>query len=211
MIGRREGFAWRRGLALAALVLYGCASPPPPIVGIEGRNCATTIEFGGAHQLRLASGNAVTVDLDQDTPCWQANDGGRSAYVVFALPDNIEPYLVTVTSPALGQTLFAPRLIMLDGLGNTQREMPRDSFAFHGSSLYLGIRVYPSEKYLMVASDPKAVGQQVSQLKAGTQETTASSGGIYFTIHTGFETNQSFTYALNGRVIVSAEPIPKAR
>jgi hypothetical protein len=211
MTRARHGVALKRALALAVLVLSGCASPPPPIVGVEGRDCASVPEFGGAHELRLAPGNAVTVDLDQNTPCWQASDGGKSAYVMFALPDSIEPYLVTVTSPAIGQAIFAPRLLMLDGLGNTQRTMPRDSFTFHGSSLYLGIRAYPGEKYLLVASDPKVVGQQVSQLREGTQATTSSSGGVYFTIHTGFETNQSFTYALNGRIIVSAEPIPKAQ
>jgi hypothetical protein len=211
MTRRRDHTNLVHAVALVTLALCGCASPPPPIVGMEGRSCTAVPEFAGAHQLKLASGNAVTVDLDQNTPCWEASDGGKSAYVVFALPDNIEPYLVTVTSPALGQTLFAPRLIMLDGFGNRQREMSRDSFTFHGASLYLGIRVYPGEKYLMVASDPNAVGQQVSQIRDGTQTTTTSSGGIYFTIHTGFETNQSFTYALNGRVIVAAELIPKVQ
>ena len=161
--------------------------------------------------MRLEVGTAITVDLDQNTPCWQSEDGAKSAYVLFALPDNLEPYLVRVSSPAIGNTLFAPRLLMLDGLGSKLREMPRGSFTFHGSSLYLGIRVYPGERYLMVASDPAVVGQQVSQLQAGTQVTTAASGGVYFTVHTGFENNLNFTYAVNGKVIVSAEPIPKAQ
>jgi hypothetical protein len=201
----------RGGTLLAALALSACAPSPPPITSLEGRACTPAPDFTTARPLRLDSNNRVTVDLDQNASCSQTSDGALSAYVLFSLPDSLEPYLVTVTSQSQGQTLFAPRLLVLDGLGNPLREMPRSSFQYHGAALYLGIRIYPGEKYVMVASDPRAVGQQVSQLRAGTQANTVASGGIYFTYYTGFEANQIFTFAFNGKVTVSAEPMPKVR
>lgn len=199
------------GLPVLALMLglAGCVPPPPPITSLDGRLCTPAPDFTAAHALQLGA-TAVSIPFDQNSPCWQSSDGKKSAYAVFALPNNTEPYLVGVTSTPIGQALIIPHLYLLDGFGNRLRDMPRDAFMLHGSSLYLGIRVYPDERYLLVASDPDTLGGQGSQLWDGVAASTYATGnGGFVTVHTGFEVNQNFTYAVNGTITVSATPIPK--
>jgi Maltose operon periplasmic protein precursor (MalM) len=197
---------------LGTLALAGCASPPPPpIVTLDGRACPAVPDFSAVRPLQLDGENRITVEIDQHTPCWHPANGPSSVYLLFSLPDRPTPYLLTVTSRLKGQTIFAPRVLMLDGFGKVLREMPRTSFQYHSDSLYLGVRVYPGEKYAMVASDPQAVGKDVSQLRDGTQVYTATSGGVVFTVHTGFEAKQNLVFAVNGDVTVSIAPIPVVR
>ncbi len=205
----------RPAFAAAALVLAagisGCASPPEPITNLDGRVCTPVLEFSAARPLGLDDKNEITVDIDQKAPCWVSKNGERSTYLLFSLPDSIDPYLLTVRSESAGQTIFAPRLLMLDGFGNVLREMPRESFQYHGASLYLGIRVHPAEKYALVASDPRVIGQAVSQVQDGTRVQTIVSSGIAVSIHTGTETTAKYVFAVNGKVTVTAKPMPKAQ
>jgi hypothetical protein len=126
-----------------------------------------------------------------------------------SLPENAEPYLIAVTSRIVGTTLFAPRIVVFDATGKPLRSMAGDSFMFHGAALYLGIRAQPGERYLMVASEPRTVGQETSQLWAGTQTTVGVAAGVAYQVHTGFEKNANFTYAVNGQVTVAVQPMPK--
>src|SRR6185437_6006226 len=133
-----------------------------------------------------------------------------SAYALFTLPNSTGPYLLSVTSSPIGQALIAPHLFLLDGLGNKLRDASRDSFAFHGSSLAMTLRAYPNERYLLVASEPDTLGTGGSQLRDGVNVTSISTGyGGFVSVHTGFEENQSYVYAVNGTITVSAGPIPK--
>jgi len=195
---------------LASLSLAGCAvAPPPPMTTLDGRICTPAPDFTLSHPLELGA-RATIMSFDQNTPCWQSAEGKRSAYVLFTLPNGIEPYLLSVTSAPIGQALIAPHLYLLDGLGNKLRDASRDSFAFHGSSLSMNLRAYPNERYLLVASEPDTLGGGGSQLRDGVVVTNYSTGyGGFVSIHTGFEQNQNYVYAVNGTIIVSAEPIPK--
>lgn len=204
----------RRYLRAAALVmslgLAGCAvPPPPPVVSLDGRICTPAPEFAGSHLLVLGE-RPMIVPFDQNTPCWQSAEGKRSAYALFTLPNDTEPYLLSVTSVPNGQALIAPHLYLLDGFGNKLRDASRDSFAFHGSSLALTLRAYPNERYLLVASEPDTLGSGGSQLRDGVVVTNYSTGyGGFVSVHTGFEQNQQYTYAVNGTIAVSASAIPK--
>lgn len=195
---------------LGSLALAGCAvPPPPPVVSLDGRACTPAPDFTAAHLLELGA-RPTTVSFDQNTPCWQSSEGKRSAYALFTLPDSTEPYLLSVTSAPIGEALIAPHLYLLDGFGNRLRDASRDSFVFHGSSLALNLRAYPNERYLLVASEPDTLGAGGSQLRDGVVVTNISTGyGGFVSVHTGFEQNQSYTYAVNGTIVVSAGPIPK--
>lgn len=206
----------KTGTLFAALVfaaaLSACApTSPPPIITLGQRACAAVPDFTAAHPVPLDGASNVTVDIGKDTACWQRAKGGPSAYVLFALPDSLSPYLLTVTSEAEGKTLFAPRVVMFDGFGRVLREMPRTSFQYHGTSLYLGVRVYPDEKYAMVASDPQVVGKTVAQVIDGTQQQYVTSGFLTVTLHSGYEVTANLVYAVNGKVSVSAAPMPVVR
>jgi hypothetical protein len=199
------------GCALAcALLLCACTpSPgPPPVTSLGDRPCASAPDLASARPVFLSSDKPVTVDLDASAACLSLGDGARAAYAVFALPESPTPYLVTVSSTPQGETLFDPRAMVLDASGATVQDLPRDAFMFHGATLSVAFRTHGQERFVVVASDPGSVGQQQSQLKAGTQTTTAASGPVIFTVRTGWEKSQNYTYAHNGRVSVSAQPIP---
>ncbi len=166
-----------------------------------------------ARALILATNKPVSVAVDEKMPCLADSSGDPSVYAVFALPQATEEFLVSVTSYPQGQTLFAPRVMMLDETGRAMREVTRDIFVFHGPALYLGLRVRAGERYLVVASDPKSVGQQVSHIQSATQSNTigaaTTAGTIFVNVNTGSESTTDYTYAHNGRIAVAATPVPK--
>jgi hypothetical protein len=203
--------AWLLPAFLPALVLAACAEShgPPPVTSLAERECASAPDLSGARPLLLDPDKKQTVDLDAATACWQTSEDTRSAYLVFQLPDSATPYLVDVTSAPRGNTLFSPRLILLDDEGKVARELRRDAFMFHGASLYTGIRSHAGEHYLVVASDPGSVGQQVSQISGNTHASMIMAGTVMFNSYAGSEARNVFTYAHNGAVTVSARPLPK--
>jgi hypothetical protein len=214
IVGRRAKVMAKVAPFVLLAGLAACTPPVPPMVTLDDRACTPAPDFTAARPLPLsanaAPNNAATVVFDQNSPCWQTADGKKRTYAIFTLPDSPAPFLIGVTSLLQGQALFAPHLYMFDGLGRPLRDMPRDSFLFHGSALYLGIRAYPNERYLMIASETDKVGAQESQLRDGTNASAAGGGGLYVSIHTGFETDRNYTYAVNGTVNVVASPVPKA-
>jgi hypothetical protein len=202
-----------RGLAaVLPALLAACAAPAvPPILSLDGRPCVARPDLASAQALPLDAGNPVKLDLDAGAACLEPGGGGRSAYAAFRLPRSEQPYLLTVTSAPLGDTLFSPRLVLLDEQGKVLREVPRDDFMFHGVALYAGLRAAPAERYLIVASDAPTVGQQVSHIIGESRATPMPVGiGALVIINSGSERQQVITYAHNGRVTVAAQPMPKA-
>jgi hypothetical protein len=153
---------------------------------------------------------AAEVTFDTSSACLDLG-ANKVAYKVFGLPPSADPFLVSVDSRPLGQGLFAPVVQLLDIDGKVVREIPRDAFSFHGTDIYAGFRTHPGETYLVVASDPQSVGQQISKVMDTTSVTTAAAGPVFISVHTGAESIPTFTYALNGMVTVVARPFPKAK
>jgi hypothetical protein len=128
-----------------ALLLAACAATTPsvpPITSIEGRICGERPDLAAARPLLLTD-KPVTVTLDGASPCWRPPGGPASTVAVFRLPDAAEPYLLTVASEPVGETLFSPRLVLLDGQGSPLRERQRDAFLFHGAALKTGLGCSP--------------------------------------------------------------------
>ncbi len=196
-------------LALSACVM---AETPPPVLVLDvgdGKICVEAPELVGARELAIANNKPVTVNVDADTPCLESSGGERSAYAVFGLPTSMEEYLVSVTSVPQGQTLLSPRVMILDDTGKIMREVPNDSFTFRGLGLAVALRMRTGERYLVVASDPKSIGQEVSRISSATMSTLAPVGYAYVPINTGSETEISHVYAHNGSITVAATPMPK--
>jgi hypothetical protein len=208
-LGRGKG-GWR-AVALA-LLLSGCAgsSGPPPITSLEDRGCAPTPDLSTARPVFLSADKPVTVDLDRGAACLALADGSRGVYAVFALPESATPYLVTVASLPQGETLFSPRATVLDASGAMVQELPRGAFMFHGATLSVAFRTHGQERFVVVTSDSGSVGQQQPQLASGVQATPVVAGPVIFFTHSGWEKSQNYTYAYNGRVSVSAQPVPTA-
>ena len=205
--------ARRAAVGLGAAALAACAAAPalPPILSLDGHPCAERPDLVGAEDLPLDAGHPVKRAFDADAACLETAGSGKSVYAVFRLPQSGEPYLLSVTSAPVGETLFSPRLVLLDGQGEILRRVPRDDFMFHGTSLYAGLRAAPAERYLVVASDPASIGQQVSHIVGDSRMIPVPVGiGAVAMIHSGSETQQFFTYAHNGSVTIVAQPMPKA-
>jgi hypothetical protein len=209
MEGSMRGSRLLLGLA-PVVTMIGCAQPLPPTLSLDGRSCTAQPVLTGAPAVTLDD-KTVTATLDASAACWQASAGPSSAYAVFELPKSQDSYIVSVISAPVGQGLFAPRVIMADREGNALREVSRDSFLFHGLTLQANLRVRPSEQYLIVASDPQSVGQDVSQIVGKIQTTAVPVGLGIVIVNTGSEATSTLTYAHSGIVKVSARPIPQVR
>jgi hypothetical protein len=205
----------RRRIACAAAALAaavaGCAKTPapPPVTSLDGRSCAAAPELDGARPLSLEEGDKETVELGPSAPCWQADSRSLSTYAVFRLPTAEQSYVITVRSAPVGEALFAARLALLDEKGAITRELGCDTFHFQGPILYQAIRSRPAERYLVVASDPSVVGKQVSQVIGSVSTQMVTTGTAFFSVYTGREDTSVHTFAHNGSLTVSAEPIPK--
>jgi len=121
-----------------------------------------------------------------------------------------EPYLLTVRSIPVGGTLFSPRIKLLDADGEVTRELGRDQFRAHGPTLYAGLRAQPTDRTLVVASDPTPIGETSSQIAEGVNASVVAAGGAFFVVRSGVESNTTYTMAFNGRVEVRAQPWPQS-
>lgn len=202
--------------ALTIVVLVsGCgAQGPAPIVSLADRACTPAPSLLGVQTLLLGDNNKMDVAVDASAPCIQAPDGSRSAYVAMALPATSVPYVLSVRSTILGQTVFAPRMELLDGDGHVVRDMPRSAFMFHGASLYAAVRSHADERFLVVFSDAGTVGQTKSQVHEEINQQTFTSvtptAVVSVNVNTGNDHTVAFTYADNGRLTIAATPLPAA-
>jgi hypothetical protein len=203
-------------LALAALGLAGCAATAPPtpaLLSLDGRPCAAAPALDPASPVAMRKPMepyaGATAEIDGRGACLVDPGGARSLYVVFALPESAEPYVISVASVPLGETILAPRVLVLDARGAVLRERGRDDFAFRGTRLEAGLRAYPGDRFLVVASDPASVGRRDTQVVGQIQSTPVCSMYGCFYVNTGAERSGAYVYAHNGRVVVAAEPMPK--
>lgn len=208
----------RMFLAASLAALAGCAVQhvEPPALTLGGRVCAAQPDLGLALVLTLKPKDNVALEsvFGPTTPCVGPADAGAT-YAVVALPEWPEDYILSVTSIPVGVAIVAPRVQVLDASGKPVREIPHDRFSFHGTSLYAGLRIHPGERYLLVSSDPVAIGHNVSQIVSSTMATTGATaaGGsiVTFTMYRGAEANVNLVFAHNGRIVVLAEPVPKVQ
>lgn len=194
---------------LLAMTTAGCVTTPPlrPVVRLDDRLCATAPPLVTDRVTPLLFDKELTVELDQEFACLEGRDGKRRSFVVLALPERPDSYILGVTSTPRGTTLLSPRMQVLDATGVVLRERPRDAFMFHGTALYAGMRAYPGDRYLLITSDPDTVGQQVSRIVGSTQANVVPVGTGFIMVNTGSEANQGATFTHNGSLTVSARAL----
>lgn len=207
-----------RGGRLAALagaaLLSACAveKMPEPVTSITARDCAASPDLSKAVALAFDPKDETkqVADIAEATPC-MTSAAGPAMYLAYALPQSDAAYVVGVASPARGTTLFAPHVMLLGADGSVKREYSGKQLEFRGEGLGVRVRNHADEAYLVVASDPGSVGQGTTRINEATQVTTGSTGYATYQIHTGSESQDSYTYAHNGRVIVTITPIAPAK
>jgi hypothetical protein len=181
---------------------------PPPVVSLAGRQCEFAPDLAKAQPVVFNPERPLTVKMDAEAACLQAEDGSRSTYAAFRLPEATEPYILSVTSTPQGQGLLSPRLVLLDDKGVRTRERVGESPTFQGAALYAGVRARPEERYLIVLSDPRLAGQSVSHIVTSRQATVVPVGTGFVAVHSGSEGSRVLTYAHNGDLTVTVKPVP---
>jgi hypothetical protein len=182
---------------------------PPPVLSLDGRSCHAGADLSRAYVLSLDTEKETTVTVDSDRDCLSHANGTKSTYVAFRLPAGAEPYIVSVASLPRGNALLSPFLMLLDEKGVPLRELPSETFLFRGQGFAANFRARDNEYFLVIASDPAAVGQTTSRIVGATQGTTASTGTAFFMIYTGSESKSTLTHAHSGTLNVSVRPVPK--
>ncbi|WP_185680937.1 MalM family protein [Parvibaculum sedimenti] len=211
-----KSLRWEVPIAMAAIVaagLGGCAKDKvsqPPILSLPTASvCTAAPELTRALPLVFDPEKdlPVTVSLDAGSACLEQKPGERSLYGVVALPAAGQQLVISVASEPIGQSIFAPQLMLLDQKGAVLRRIPRDDFMFRGGALTALIRAHDAERYLVVISDPKMVGQNISQVAGATTATPVTNGIVGFVAYTGSESTTNLTYSHGGTVKVVAQTL----
>ncbi|HUK08197.1 MAG TPA: hypothetical protein VLX09_10045 [Stellaceae bacterium] len=198
------------GVLLGVTTLSACggAPSPPPLLSLDGRSCAAEPDLARALLLTLEPVKPVAVVLGANTACWEPVGGPKAIYAAFQLPEASHEYLITGESAPAGLGLFSPRLVVLDAAGQPLREIPRDSFQFHSALLSAGVRAHQGERYLIVASDPSAIGKSESRIASSSSVSTTCVRTGCINIYAGHEATTTLVYAYNGSITVTARPLP---
>src|SRR5262249_39766539 len=136
--------------------------------------------------------------------------GVKSVYGVVDLPAGEPGRIVTVTSFAMGKTIFSPKLQLRDAQGAVLREVGREAFMFSGSSLQAQLRQRENEPYLVIVSDGSSVGKSVDHIQASVVTSGVMVGTAYVPVNSGAEGRSQLMFAHNGEVTTTLAPLPKA-
>lgn len=206
----RLSTSFRIVLPAAFGLLSACAAPPPPLLDISTHACAPQPDLVSALPVKLSDPirpDMVNLRIDDTARCLQTTQG-PSLYGAFALPADAMPMMLAVRSVPVGEGLFVPHLLLLDGTGAVQREVEQSALQFRGETLTAFIRLHPGERYLVVGSTPQTVGQTDSRVVERTVATSSSGGGVHFTYHSGYDETRDYVYAHGGKIFVWVSPVP---
>lgn len=202
----------------AALVLVGlaagCANQPagpPPLLDLTAVHCGPAPDLTGVPKLAYdpkKGENKTTVGITGASACFK-DSNGASLFTAYALPSSLAPYLVRVSSEPQGKALLALRVLLYGADGSLKREFSGKQIVFRGNALSVIFRSHDDESYLVVASDPAAVGHTDSRVQEATQSYMVATGvGVYSSIYSGIDMVEKSVLSHNGSVVVSLEPLP---
>lgn len=199
------------GSVLAAFALSACAHDPgpPPQVDMGSLPCSTAPNLADAASIAFDPKNEkpVTVTFDGSLGC-VANGGQRSLYKLFLLPATDRPYIIAVTAQFWGNTILAPRVLLLDKAGAVKREASHSDFAFRAAGLTALLRSHADENFLMVSSDPAFAGQTLSRIVTATHQSTMVAGPAVVSVYTGSDTTMDVQLSATGKLIITLEALP---
>lgn len=202
-------FPSRAAILLAGFLAACAGTPPPPTLTLAGAQCAAAPDLALAKPLAFA-GKSLTQDIELAAtgPCLRDEDGRNRLYALLRLPDETAgAFTAAVASPARGNVVFAPRISLLDAQGGVVRELSEDSLTFRGGALTGLLRPHRGERYLLVSSNPDAVGRNFSRTAASVNVSTISVGMAFAQLHSGADTTSNYTYSHTGKIVVSIDPI----
>ena len=204
------------GAGALALSVAACAVPhDPPLLTLGSLACDDQPVFEDAQPVPFDRLGGTGAKLGTAGRCVRRNDGPATTYAVFELPATTQPYRVNITSIASGGTLVSPRATIYDAARQPVRVLEPSEFRPTIIGLRAGIRLRGGERWLVMEADHAAVGQPVKLRLGGLRPgevQVASSTPVFIYVPASscpdIVRENSATYSLNGRVNVSALPIP---
>jgi hypothetical protein len=194
------------------ITLGGCAAklPPPPTVDFATMQCSPAPILANATPLSFDPKNdkLIPVLLDSKADCLVDANGSHALYRVFSLPDTDQPYILRVIAAPWGNTILAPRALLLDGAGSAKRTTTHADFTFRGNSLAAFLRSHSDEKYVVVSSDPEILGNSVTRINESTSQQMLAAGPVFFSVYTGSDTATNLTLSPAGNASVTISPLP---
>jgi hypothetical protein len=210
----------RAGLALAIVVTLSACQPQNgpsgngPVLNVPlGRVCGEKISTVTAKAVVFDGEDpgAIDVVIDEGSNCLTNESGKKSLYDVVMLPMAGEDYILSVESYQQGNSIFAPKLRLLGADGTVLRRVTHDDLMFRGTALTALLRAKPEERYLLILSDPDAVGLGESRIMDSTRQNggyNAATGATFY-VYTGATETHNMTYSHGGKVKVVVRHLPK--
>lgn len=206
-------------LAVAPIaLLQACASTPPAppptaVLAVSGKTCTSEPSIKDAISLMPEKPKVyydVYTTIDAAKPCLTVETTSRN-YVVYAIPAHGDNHTITVGGVQEAIRTFAPSISLLDADGKTTRTFGNDRLAVLGNMLGVQLRPLPTERFILVQSNPGLVGTAVSTLETRitvtqgyTPATAYSYGGSYQT-QRGVEGTHNRVFSHEGQVHVTIQ------
>ncbi len=203
-------------VAVGALGLTACANTPPPTqdvtVSLATVSCGEDFTRSRAKPLGFDPEKPTTLDFEvqRTSPCKLDSDGNKQLYEVVVLPATDGPYLVTVASPKIGGSAFAPTAVTLDQDEQVRQVYDHDDFLNRGSRLMASFEALPEDRYLVISSSAGIAGDVRSEIQTMINAQThynaayATSSTLYF----GSEQQSGYTFSHTGKVSITTQAAP---
>jgi len=200
----------------SGILLAACARTPPPTqdvtVSLATLSCDQAFTTSRAKPVGLDPEDPVAIEFDiqHSSPCKLDTASNKQLYEVVRLPSADSPYLLTISSPKIGGSAFAPTVATLSQTEDVRRIYAHDAFLNRGNKLSLSIEAAPEDRFLVVSSHADIVGDQRSEI---TTHITSQShynavSGISTNLYYGSESQRGYTMSYTGKVIVTTMPAP---
>lgn len=198
------------------LVVVACQTghdAMPARLEVSAPSCATAPSLASAIvmvQSAKDEPHKATVRFDDAAACLADAKGNKGVYGAVDLGQGEPGSILTVTSYAMGSTVFSPRLELRDVQGALLREVGRDAFLYSNNTLQAQLRVRAGERFLVIASDSASVGQSVENIQSSRMSSGVMVGAVYVPYNIGGEGRSQMVFAHSGEVSATLAPVPKA-
>lgn len=200
----------------SCLCLAACANKPIPTqdvtVSLETVSCDDEFTRSRAKPIGYDPEAPVTLDFEvqRTSPCKLDSDGNKQLYEVISLPNMTVPYLVTVASPKIGGSAFAPTAVTLDKDEKVRSVYDHDAFLNRGSRLMAMFEADPEDRFLVISSNAGVAGDVKSEIQ--TVITSQSHYNVGYattsTLYYGSEQQRGYTLSHTGKVSITTQAAP---
>lgn len=185
--------------------LTGCVAPQEPLsatTDLSTAICGNAYALSPATFVSFEAGSDkldILVDVDQNSPCIEFEDGRKSSYAVF----NVQGIDVNTTTIVAGSQMeygriMAPLVITLSLDGKVLRRFSEERFLYRGNHLSVSIRPTAAEAFVVVLSNSETVGKDFTNIKTAVDQTVLPVGAAYISVPSSADTKNKIIFSHHG-------------